>query len=180
VSRFIAAFEDTDEAFRSVLHPEIEWYPIEENRTPTRGIEAALRNRNQWLDTWEEHHLAVEEAIEAGDDVVLAIHIRARGRGSGVQGDIRFYAQFRVRDGRVAYIYDHEDRSAALEAAGLRDRFRRPPRRSGWWPEHRPRRSGGPSPSAADESRPQIRPGRSGFPLADAEDHYVATCHEVG
>ena len=26
----------------------------------------------------------------------------------------------------------------------------------------------------------QIRPERSGFSLADAEDHYVATCHAVG
>jgi hypothetical protein len=30
-----------------------------------------------------------------------------------------FFAQFKVRDGKVAYIYEHEDRAAALEAAGL-------------------------------------------------------------
>jgi hypothetical protein len=45
VQRFISAFEGDDEAFRETLHPEIEWYPIEENRTPTRGVEAALWNR---------------------------------------------------------------------------------------------------------------------------------------
>jgi hypothetical protein len=27
VRRFFAAFEDEDDAFRAVLHPEIEWYP---------------------------------------------------------------------------------------------------------------------------------------------------------
>jgi ketosteroid isomerase-like protein len=119
VRRFIEAFEDSDDAFREALHPEMEWYPIEENRRPTRGIDAALRNRNEWLDTWDEHRLEVEEVIEGGDDVVLAIHIRARGRGSGVEADIRFYAQFKVRDGKIAYIYDHHERSAAVEAAGL-------------------------------------------------------------
>jgi hypothetical protein len=38
---------------------------------------------------------------------------------SGVKVDLRFYAQIKVRDGKVVYIYDHEDRAAALEAAGL-------------------------------------------------------------
>jgi hypothetical protein len=46
VRRFVAAFEDDDDSFRDTLHPEIEWYPIEENRTPTRGVNAALWNRN--------------------------------------------------------------------------------------------------------------------------------------
>ena len=119
VRRFFAAFEDEDDAFRAALHPEIEWYPIEENRTPTRGIDAALWNRNQWLDTWDEHRLDVEEVIEDGDDVVACVHIKARGRGSGVAADVRFFAQFRVRGGKVVYIYDHDDRAAAIEAAGL-------------------------------------------------------------
>ena len=120
VRRFLAAFEAEDDAFRAVLHPEIEWYPIEENRTPTRGIDAALWNRNQWLDTWEEHRLEVEEVIEDGDDVVACVHIEARGRGSGVEADVRFFAQFKVQDGMVIYIFDHDDRAAAIEAAGLR------------------------------------------------------------
>ncbi len=119
VRDFFAAFEDDDDAFRAVFHPEIEWYPIEENRTATHGIEAALWNRNQWLETWEEHHLDVEEVIEDGDDVVAEVHITARGRGSGAEADVRFYAHFKVRDGRVAYIYDHDDRAGALKAAGL-------------------------------------------------------------
>jgi ketosteroid isomerase-like protein len=121
VRNFFAAFEGDDDAFRAALHPEIEWYPIEENRTPTRGIEAALWNRNQWLDTWDEHRLDLKEVIEDGDDVVAGIQITARGRGSGVETGVRFYAQFKVRDGKVAYIYDHEARKTALEAAGLRE-----------------------------------------------------------
>jgi ketosteroid isomerase-like protein len=119
VRRLMAAFEDEDDVFRAALHPKIEWYPIEENRTLTRGIDAALWNRNQWLDTWEEYQQDVEEVIEDGDDVVLCVHIKARGKGSGIEADIRFFPQFKVRDGKVAYVYDHEDRAAALKAAGL-------------------------------------------------------------
>ena len=87
---------------------------------PPTVFEAALWNRNQWLDTWDEHRLDVEEVIEDGDNVVAGLHITARGRGSGVEADVRFYAQFKVREGKVAYIYDHDDRTGALEAAGLR------------------------------------------------------------
>jgi ketosteroid isomerase-like protein len=119
VRRFLAAFENDSDAFRATLHPEIEWYPIEENRTPTKGVEAAMWNRNAWLDTWDEYHQDVEEVIEDGDDVVLLVHITARGAASGVEANIRFYAQVKVRDGKIVYIYDHEDRDAALEAAGL-------------------------------------------------------------
>jgi hypothetical protein len=81
VRRFLAAFEDDDDTFRQTLHPGIEWYPIEENRVALHGVEAAVRNRNAWLDTWDEHRLDVDEVVEEGDDVVALIHIAARGRG---------------------------------------------------------------------------------------------------
>jgi ketosteroid isomerase-like protein len=121
VRSFLDAFEDDDNAFRRTLHPEIEWCPLEENRVPLHGVEAAVRNRNAWLDTWDQHRLDVDEVVEDGDDVVASVHITARGRGSGVTTDVRFYAQLKSRDGKIAYIYDHEDKAAALEAAGLPD-----------------------------------------------------------
>jgi ketosteroid isomerase-like protein len=121
VLRFLTAFEDDEEAFRQTLHPEIEWCPIDENRIPLHGVEAAVRNRNAWLETWDEHRLDVDEVVENGDDVVASIHIAARGRGSGATANVRFYAQVKVRDGKIAYIYDHEDRATALLAAGISD-----------------------------------------------------------
>jgi ketosteroid isomerase-like protein len=121
VRKWFWAFENDTEAFRDTLHPEIEWFPIEENHTPTYGVEAVMWNRNQWLDTWDEHRFDLEEVIEEGDSVVALVHIKARGKTSGVEVDVRFHAQFKVRDDKVVYIYDHEDRAAALEAAGLRE-----------------------------------------------------------
>jgi ketosteroid isomerase-like protein len=78
-----------------------------------------MSNRNAWLDAWEEHRLDLEEVVEEGDDVVDLVHLTARGTGSGVEVDVRFYAQFKVRNGKVIAVFDHEDRAAALEAAGL-------------------------------------------------------------
>jgi ketosteroid isomerase-like protein len=123
VRRFLAAFEEDDDAFARTLHPEdFTWCPIDENRVALHGIDAAIRNRDAWLDTWDDHRLDVDEVVEEGDSFVGLIHITARGKGSGARADVHFYAQIRTRDGKVAYIYDHEDRADALEAAGLGER----------------------------------------------------------
>jgi ketosteroid isomerase-like protein len=121
VRRWIFSFENHTDAFRDTLHPEIEWCPFEEDNTPLYGIEAAMRSRNRWLDTWGEHRFDLEEVIEAGDSVVVLAHVMARGKGSGVEVDVRLYMQFKVRDDKVVYIFEHRDRAAALEAAGLRE-----------------------------------------------------------
>ena len=83
------------------------------------GIEAALRNRNEWFEAWDEHRLEVDEVAAEGDSFVVLVHITARGKISGAEVDVRFYAHVKLRDDKVVYIYDHEDRAAALEAAGL-------------------------------------------------------------
>jgi ketosteroid isomerase-like protein len=119
VRRFLATFDNDTDAFRDTLHPEIEWFPIEENLTPTYGVEGAMRLRNQWLDTWDEHRIDVEEVIEEGDSVVVLAPVTARGRASGVEVDLRLHYQFKVRDDKVVYLFEHEDRATALEAAGL-------------------------------------------------------------
>jgi ketosteroid isomerase-like protein len=119
VRRWLWAFQNDTDAFRDLLHPEIEWFPIDENRTRVSGVEDAMRNRNQWFDAWDEHRFDLEEVIEEGDSVVVLVHIVARGKASRAEVGIRFYVQFKVRDGKFVYIFDHEDRAAALEAAGL-------------------------------------------------------------
>jgi ketosteroid isomerase-like protein len=121
VRRWLWAFEHDADMFRDLLHPDIAWFQIEDDRTPSYGIQAAMRSRRQWFETWDEHHLALEEVIEEGDSVVAAIHITARGKASGVEVDVRFYAQFQVRDDKVGYIYDREDKAAALEAVRLQE-----------------------------------------------------------
>ena len=120
VREFFAAFGSDTAGFRQVLHPEVEWFPVEENRSPTRGISGAMRYREQWLETWDDHRFTVEEVIEGDRDVVARVHISGRGKASGAEVDLRFYAQFRIEDDKIIRIYDHDDRESALAAAGLR------------------------------------------------------------
>jgi hypothetical protein len=119
IRRWLWALENDTAAFRATLHPEIEWFPIDENRRRLYGIEAALRNRNEWFEAWDEHRLEADEVAAGGDSFVLLVHITARGKISGAEVDVSFYAHAKLRDDKVVYIYDHEDKAAALEAAGL-------------------------------------------------------------
>jgi ketosteroid isomerase-like protein len=121
IRRWFWAFENDAEAFEAALHPDVEWFPIDENYGRVHGIEAALRNRTEWLDAWDEHRLDAEEVAAEGDGAVVAVHITARGRTSGADVDLRFYVHFRLRDDKVAYIRDYENRAVALEAAGLQE-----------------------------------------------------------
>jgi hypothetical protein len=121
VRRWLWAFENDVDAFRDTLHPEIDWLVIEENQRGMYGVEAAVRNRNEWLDTWDEHRIDLEEVIERGDNVVASLHITATGKASGIETDVRFYPHAKIRDHRIVYIFDHQDRAAALKAAGLEE-----------------------------------------------------------
>jgi hypothetical protein len=119
VRRWVWAFENDADVFRNALHPDIEWFPIEENQRRLYGVEAAMRNRNEWLDTWDEHGFDLEEVIEGGDGIVALIHITATGKASGVETDVRFYAHIKMKDHQIVYIFDHRDRTTALKAVGL-------------------------------------------------------------
>ena len=120
VRRWLWAFESSDDAFRELTHPDIEWMPFEDNHTPSYGLDGAMRIRNGWLDAWDEHRVDIEEMLDGGGDgVVATVHLIGRGRGSGVEVDVRLYIHLKVRDGKVVYLYEHEERADALKAAGL-------------------------------------------------------------
>jgi ketosteroid isomerase-like protein len=119
VQRWLGSFDSDADAFRDTLHPEIEWFPFEDNHRPSHGIEGGLRIREHWLESWDELRASLEGVVDQGDDVLASIHVTARGRGSGIEVDTRLHLHFKVRDEKIVYIYEHTDRRKALEAAGL-------------------------------------------------------------
>jgi ketosteroid isomerase-like protein len=119
VRAWFEAFNDDPDAFQEILHPDIEWFPFEDNYTPSRGIDGAMRVRRHWLDSWSDQTVELEDLVADDDNVVVTAHVTARGRGSGVEVDVRLHFHFALRDGRVVHIYEHVDRAEALGAAGL-------------------------------------------------------------
>jgi ketosteroid isomerase-like protein len=117
VRRYIWAFDNDSETFRDTIHPEIEWFPFEQGHTPAYGVEDAMRVRNRWLECWEEHRIDVEEVIEEDDGVVAAVELTARGKASGIEVSVCLHLHYKLRDEKVVYLFEHEDRATALEAA---------------------------------------------------------------
>jgi ketosteroid isomerase-like protein len=119
VEKWLASFNTDRDAFRDTLHPEIEWFPFEDNHTPSYGLDGAMRIRDGWLDAWDEMRADLEQIVEEGDAVVASIHVTGTGKGSGVEVDVRLHLLFKVRDEKIVYIFEHTDRTEALEAAEL-------------------------------------------------------------
>jgi ketosteroid isomerase-like protein len=119
VRRSGEAFEPDVDAWLATLDPGFEWFPLEEGNMRSEGHEAALRIRERWLESWESHEIEVEELMDGGDDVVGVLHLRGRGRASGAEVDMHFFMHWKVRDGKIVYLYEHADRGEALRAAGI-------------------------------------------------------------
>jgi ketosteroid isomerase-like protein len=119
IQAWFEAFNDDPDGFRDLLHSDIEWFPFEDNHSPSRGIDGAMAIRRHWLDSWTDQVVELEGLVAGGDDVVVTAHVSARGRGSGVPVDTRLHFHFQLREGKVVHIYEYLDRAEALEAAGL-------------------------------------------------------------
>ena len=119
VRRLLWAFDNDGNAWRQMLSPELVWFPFETNHTPSYGIENAMRTREQWQDAWDDARSDAEDIVGGGENVVASVHLSGSGRTSGAKVDIRIHFHFKARDGKVFYVYEYEDKAAALEAAGL-------------------------------------------------------------
>jgi ketosteroid isomerase-like protein len=114
VRRFLLG--DVDEAL-AYADPEIVWNPIEE--LPTQGHGAVRASLARWKAEWDDYEMLPEEFVDRGDRVVVTVRLGGRGRGSGVEIDARFYDVYTLRDGKIVRMDQFNERSQALEAAGL-------------------------------------------------------------
>jgi ketosteroid isomerase-like protein len=119
VRRTLETFATDEDAWLATLDPGFEWCPIEEGNIPSHGLDSARRIRDGWFESFEGHGMEIDELTGDGENVVSSVHLTARGRESGVAVDIRIHMQWKVRDGKAYYMYEHGERDAALQAAGL-------------------------------------------------------------
>jgi hypothetical protein len=122
VRRFVEAFNrlDIDAALAEcdsevVLH---EWpqAPGARSYRGHDGLRAALGN---WFESWEWMQVDVEDVVEIGDRALVTLLQRARGRGSGIEVDVRTFAVYTFRDRKMNNMELFTEREPALEAAGL-------------------------------------------------------------
>jgi ketosteroid isomerase-like protein len=100
--------------------PDIEWQDLGAfDTSAVRGKDAVRAFFETALEPWEELRREPEEIIDLGGDRVLGL-VRAigRGKGSGVEVDVRGGDLMTIREGRVVR-WKAYPREAALKAAGL-------------------------------------------------------------
>jgi ketosteroid isomerase-like protein len=82
-----------------------------------RGHEGVLRFFAMFLEAWDEYHAEPVEFIDAGDDVVVVVHQRARGKGSGVMIESDMFQVWTFRGGKAVRMRVCSSREEALELA---------------------------------------------------------------
>jgi ketosteroid isomerase-like protein len=87
-----------------------------------RGYDGFRRYVEVVDEMWDNFEARPEEFIDGGDHVVVAVRISGKGRGSGVETEMRLFNIWTLREGKVVRVTGgYRDRTEALEAAGLRE-----------------------------------------------------------
>jgi ketosteroid isomerase-like protein len=84
-----------------------------------RGHAGYGRWLEDWASAWSEFTLEPEEFIDAGERVIVALRMKATGRGSGVTLERQDALVVELRDGLAVRIDYFNDKEQALEAVGL-------------------------------------------------------------
>ena len=93
------------------------------------GVEGMYRGpeaMQEWMDiirsAWEEFEVSLDEVIRDGENVVVVAELlRGRGRGSGVEVEMRIFTAYWFEGSKIRRRAAFTERKAALEAAGLRE-----------------------------------------------------------
>ena len=111
------------EGLLSFLAPEVVWDTTHFRDWPEsayHGPEGVRRFLTEWVEVWDDYELVVDEIIVAPDGrVVSLIRQRGKGRHGGLAMTMEMAQIATVRDGKVTRLDNFEQRSEALEAAGL-------------------------------------------------------------
>jgi ketosteroid isomerase-like protein len=119
VRRNFAAFDRGDlDGILVDLHPHVvsRAHPIGEEYKGHGGFRRFIAN---WTEQFEDFQQTAEEFTDAGDQVLVRVLQRARGRGSGVPVEAHFWIVHLVEGGKVTRVELFDDEARALEAAGL-------------------------------------------------------------
>jgi len=105
--------------------PAINWRAAEgaiDDVGELHGPVAVRRYIQDWIDTFDDNSVAVEELRDVGDDRVLSIQrLKGRAKLSGIETEVRYALVSTVRDGKVVRAREYLSVEDALKAAGLEE-----------------------------------------------------------
>ena len=111
------------ETFWALLDDYVVWdlrdFPVLDLDGVYAGRDAVVEASRHYWGTWDDYRLDAEELIDAGSSVVVVVHERGRGKGSGAPFEQRFAQVWTFGRGRIIRWELFANKAAALEAAGL-------------------------------------------------------------
>ena len=111
------------EAFWALLDEDVVWDLGRDPPPDIHGVyvgrDSVIEASRRYWGTWDEYSLDADELIDAGSSVVVVVHERGRGRGSGAPFDRRWAQVWTFREGRIVRWELFVDKAEALKAAGL-------------------------------------------------------------
>ena len=98
------------------LHPDFEWRTLEGSPVggTYTGSDEVRRYVEDWLSTFADVRVQVEEMTQMGDAVLVVVHVHARGRGSGIEVDNLFCQVWRLGEDSAVGMREYETREQAL------------------------------------------------------------------
>ena len=94
------------------------WPPgMIEGATVFRGPEGVRRGTSMWAEAWEQLAMEPQELLERGDEILVIVRYRARGRTSGLEIDEHVAHLWRFEGERLA------EMSMRANAKRAKDRF---------------------------------------------------------
>ena len=112
---------DLEQAMRD-MDPNIEWRPlgVMTHGEVVVGLDGVRRFFEEWMDSFDDFRLIVEEIVEAPTGALATTRASGRGARSGLEmTGIQFFQVVEIRDGKIQSLQMFGDREEALEAAGL-------------------------------------------------------------
>jgi ketosteroid isomerase-like protein len=85
------------------------------------GPEGFLQLTLDWAEAFDELVATAQEYIDAGDQIVVRVQHRSHGASSGVPVETDIWYVFTIRAGKSVRADMFNNRTEALEAAGLRN-----------------------------------------------------------
>jgi ketosteroid isomerase-like protein len=118
-----AAAGELDSLFHRLAVPDlvIEPPPIYPDMRVYRGLAEIKGFYAMLTEVWEEWSFEPGAMEQAGDNLLVEVHLHARGLGSGLELPSSGWHVWTFRDGKVARIHTVMEESEARKVAGLPD-----------------------------------------------------------
>ena len=86
-----------------------------------RGREAARKAIESVSEPFDDLQVEPREFIEAGDEIIVILHARGRGKSSGLPLDVELAHVFTMQDGHMQVMRAYASKASALKAVGLEE-----------------------------------------------------------